>query len=277
MLSIRSFVAAYVALFAMIAISSAVAATTDDLFTGTLTIERGTPILARCDAAGNRYVLIDHRTDKALSFNGYAASAGAVFDVIGTADDDGDVNTLTVHEIAMRTPRPICHAVDIDALFASAATQPVDRHEKFDLVALLECRSDAETAARFRNWLDLEPAVLAVAGLSRVASRNLIAEYKMDTPLRVFGHPTTTLTLHPDGFLAVLGDISPQTLARDLGAQPMLSTNPFIAQKIIETPAGRGAMPGEIAVRLLTVTSRKGLPRKAIAGCLYLSTKSGGL
>lgn len=276
MFLIRSFVAAFVALFAIMATPSAIAATTDDLFTGTLTIEQGKAILARCDAAGNRYVLIDGRTDQARALTRYAAPAGEVFDVIGTADDAGGFTTLTVHEITMRTPRPICHLVDIDAMFAPAQAQPVDQHEKFDLVALIECRSDSDTAVRFRNWLDLKPEVLATAGLKRVSSRNFTAEFRMDASLKIFGHATTTLALHPDGFLAVFGDVSPQALAESLGAKPMLSTNPFIAQKVIETANAQGAVPGEIALRVLTVTSRNGLLGKAIAGCLYLSTKNAG-
>lgn len=277
MFSIRNFVAAFVGLFAAMASSCALAAATDDLFTGTLTIEQGKSILTRCDAAENRYMLIDRRADRTRVLSEYAAPAGEVFDVIGTADDAREATTLTVHGITKRTPRPICHMIDIEEMFEPAKAQPVDPLEKVDLVALIECRSDADTAARFRNWLDLSPKVLATAGLKRVSSRNFVAEYRMDAPLKVFGHPTMTLALHPDGFLAVLGDITPQTLAQDLGAKPMLSTNPFIAQKVIETPAGRGAMPGEVAVRLLTVTSREGLAGKAIAGCLYLATNKGGL
>jgi hypothetical protein len=267
-------VSAFVAIFSVLAVSSAALATSDDLFTGTVTNEQGKPILTRCDAAENRYTLIDQRENRTKALSEFAVPEGAVFDVIGAAEGDADVTTLTVHDISVRTPRPICHMTDIDALFASAAEQPVDPNEKFDLAAMIECRSDADTAARFRNWLGLEPKVLAAAGLSKVVSRNFIAEYHIDAPLRVFGHSTTTLALHPDGFLAVLSDISPQSLARDLGAQPMLSANPFIAQKIVEPPAGKATSPAEGAIRTLTVTSREGLPQKAVAGCLYLSAEN---
>lgn len=271
------FVAAFIALFATTAVSRAAAAMADDIFTGTLKIERGKAILYRCDAAKNRYLLIDRRADETRALTEYAAPVGAVFDVIGKADDDGSETTLTVTEISARIPRPLCHMIDIDAMFAQAAAQPVDPYEKFDLVALLECRSDADTAARFRNWLNLDPKVLATAALTMVSSRNFTAEYRIDAPITVFGHKTTTLALHPDGFLGVFGDIAPERMAQDVGAVPMLAANPFIAQKIIQAPHETGVMPGEVAVRVLSVTSRQGLPGKTVAGCLYLLIKNGGL
>ena len=265
-----------VALLAAAALGGEVsAAMTDDLFTGTLAVEQGQAIFTRCDAAENRYVLIDYRTDKERALTGYAAPVGEVFDIIGTADDAGSVTTLMVREITARKSRPVCHLIDIDAMFAPAEAQPIDPLEKFDLAALLECRSDADSAARFRKWLALDPKTLGSAGLNRVTGQNFMAEYLTEALVQILGHPTETLALHPDGFLAVFDDIAPQELARDLGAKPMLSTDPFIAQKVIETSAGPSPSANPNAVRVLTVMSREGLPGKAVAGCLYFSVQNG--
>lgn len=277
MFAFHRLVAAFLTLIYMGAIPLAAAATTDDLFTGTLTVEQGEVILSRCDAAENHYRLIDLRRDKTRPLTSFATPVGGVFDVFGTAKDDGGSTTLTVSELSKRTPRPLCHLADIDAMFAEAAAPKVDPAEKFDLPALLECRSDHETAARFRAWLDSAPVRLATAGLKKRPGRNFIAEYGIDPPIRVFGHPTTTLALHPDGFLAIFGDITPQALADELGAKTMLGGEPFIAQKIIQIPDRSDASPGEIAVKSVSVSSREGLRGQAIAGCLYQSTKYGGL
>jgi hypothetical protein len=245
---------------------------TDDVFTGTLSVEQGQLVLTRCDAVGNRYVLIDRRDDQSGPLPG---AGDDVYDVIGTASDDAGAITLTVQSLTARKPRPMCHLTEVEAMFAPVAPEPVDPNETFDLAALIECRADAATAARFRNWLQLGPEVVAAASLTKVSGHNFVSEYRIGTPVTVFGHPTTTLALHPDGLLAILSDIAPQVLAQDLGATPMLSTDPFIAHKIMETPAAPGAMPGEVAVRVQVVTSRDGLEGKAVAGCLYLSTREG--
>lgn len=273
----RLWFTACVALSVLMTPYHGIAASTDDLFTGTLSIEQGKAILTRCDAAANRYQLIDQRTDKPRSLSAYAIPQGDVVDVIGTANDSGGVTSLTVTDIKTRIPRPLCHMDEVEAMFAEATVQPVDPNEKFDLPALLECRSDIATAARFRAWLDLRPKRLADAGLIKVATRNFLAEYRTATPLTVFGHKTSILALHPDGVLTVLNDVTPQALARALDASAMLSHDPFIAQKVIETSPGAHAKPGAIAVRMVTVTSRENLPGKAVAGCLYLSTGAGNL
>lgn len=159
----------------------------------------------------------------------------------------------------------------------AAAPPPVDPAERYDLAALLECRSEVATASRFRNWLMLDPKTLAAAGLIKVKGHDFPVEYRTSVPLTIFGHRTSVLALHPDGVLTVLDDITPQALAKALNVPAMLSADPFIAQRVIETSPGPNAKPGAIAVRMLVVTSRDGLAGKAVAGCLYLSTGNGGL
>jgi hypothetical protein len=276
MLISRFCLTSFAALSVMITSSRGVAST-DDLFTGTLSIEQGNAILTRCDAAANRYRLIDQRISKPRSLLAYAIPQGDVVDVIGTANDSSGVSTLAVTDITTQIPRPLCHLDEVEAMFAEAAAQPVDPNETFDIPALLECRSDIATAARFRNWLYLGPKRLAAAGLFKVTSRNFLAEYRTAAPLTVFGHKTSILALHPDGVLTVLNDVSSKALARALNAPAMLSHDPFIAQKVIETSPGADVKPGAIAVRMQTVTSRDNLPGKAVAGCLYLSTGAGNL
>jgi hypothetical protein len=252
---LHPFVTVLTALCAVAALSFVVASPTDDVFTGTLSVEQGEPVLTRCDAVGNRYVLIDRRNDQSRPLPG---AGDDVYDVIGMASDDAGAITLTVQALTARYPRPMCHLAEVEAMLAPAAPDPVDPDEKFDLAALIECRADAAAAARFRNWLQLGPEVVAAASLTRVAGHNFVAEYRIGAPVKVFGHPTT-----------------PQVLAQDLGATPMLSTDPFIAHKIMETPAAPGSMSGEVAARVQVVTSRDGLEGKAVAGCLYLSTREG--
>ena len=265
------FVAASLALCAISGTPVAAGVPNDDVFTGTLTVENGKPVLTRCDAASNRYALIDERVAKSPPLANYADSNGHVFDVVGTAEDKDGGTTLTVHAMTVRKPRPICHLSEIDAMFTAAAERPPQPAAPRDLVALLECRSDAATVTRVRDWLRLKPAVLATAGLIKVPTRKFSAEYRMARPISVFGHMTTTLALHPDGFLAVFGDVKPQALAQRLGAKTMLAANPFIAQKIIEPAVEPDAASGSIATRVLVVTTREGLPGKTVAGCLYLS------
>lgn len=273
----RFLVAAFVAFGAMTASVAAIAAPTDDLFTGTLSIEQGEPILTRCDAAANRYRLIDRRADTSHPLSAYASPRDGVFDVIGTVNEKGGVITLTVEDISLRTPRPMCHLEEVDAMFADDAPEPVDPAERFDLAALLECRSEVATADRFRNWLTLDPTILSAAGLTKVKGHDFLAEFRLAAPLTIFGHSTSMLALHPSGVLTVLADVTPQALAKTLDVPTMLNSDLFIAQRVIETSPGPTAKPGAIAARVLTVMSRDGLAGKAVAGCLYYSTGNGGL
>lgn len=249
-----------------------------DLFTGTVSIDQGRPVLNRCDAVGNRYTLIDERADATHALPEYARSGSDVFDVVGSADETGGASTLTVREITKRVPRPLCHIAEIDAMVASAPVQKTNTDEPFDLAALLECRSDPATADRFGHWLESNAETLATASLTRVPSHDFLAEFRAAKPFRVFGHMTTTLARHPDGFMAVLKDITPQALAQQIGATTMLSGEPFIAQKLLDTPPANEAARQHVPViRMQIVTSRPDLPGKAIAGCLYISTEDRGL
>lgn len=265
----------------MTAACRAAAAPTDDQFTGTLSIEQGRPVLTRCDAVGNRYRLVDRRADTSRPLSAFVTPRDDVFDVIGTAaataDEQGDVTTLTVEDISARNPRPMCHLDEVDAMFAADAPQRVEPAERFDVVALLECRSEVATADRFRSWLMLDPATLAAAGLTKVKGHDFLAEFRLATPLTVFGHSTSVLALHPSGVLTVLADVTPQALAKTLNVPTMLRADPFIAQRVIATSPGPNAKPGAIAARVLVVTSRDGLAGKAVAGCLYYSTGNGSL
>ena len=270
-------VVAFLFASAMASACRAAAAPTDDLFMGTLAMEQGQPVLTRCDAVANRYRLLDRRADKSRPLSAFATPRDDVFDVIGTVSEQGNVTTLTVEDISARTPRPMCHLDEVDAMFADDAPQRVDPAERYDLAALLECRSEVATADRFRNWLMLDPATLAAAGLTRVKGHAFLAEFRLATPLTVFGHQTSVLALHPSGVLTVLADVTPQALAKTLDVPTMLGGDPFIAQRVIATSPGPTAKPGAIAARVLVVTSREGLAGKAVAGCLYYSTGNGGL
>ena len=152
--------------------------------------------------------------------------------------------------------------------------QLVDPAERFDLAALLECRSEVATADRFRNWFMLDPAILAAAGLTKVKGHAFLAEFRLATPLAVFGHRTSVLALHPSGVLTVLADVTPQALAKTLNVPTMLYSDLFIAQRVIATSPGANARPGAIAARALVVTSRNGLAGKGVAGCHYSSRRS---
>lgn len=91
-----------------------------DLFTGTLSVDQGKPVLTRCDAVGNRYALIDSRVGANHPLSDYAQSDGDVFDVIGVADQSGRATTLTVRTIKKRVPRPLCHLDEIESMSGPA-------------------------------------------------------------------------------------------------------------------------------------------------------------
>jgi hypothetical protein len=86
-----------------------------DIFIGTVGIERGQLVLTRCDLVENRYVLKDGAPEKpvaALAARLATLKAPVQAEVIGEYEADGDGNALRVIDIQNVQPGQSCHLLD---------------------------------------------------------------------------------------------------------------------------------------------------------------------
>jgi hypothetical protein len=92
----------------------------DDVFIGTLAMEKGEAILTRCDLASTRYVLRDAASSRAVAAYRKTGVPGYV-EVMGSVDDASGDLVLTVSAFAEQVPGRSCHLLDVmDAATPSA-------------------------------------------------------------------------------------------------------------------------------------------------------------
>ena len=250
---------------------SALATAQADIFIGTLAVEGGHVVLTRCDLAETRYIL--HDTKRSGPVSRFAAAGGkpAYGEVVGSVSEAEGQYVLSVTAIDNMVVGKSCHL--LDALDATEQTPPPDSTPiSPDLSSLIECRSDVATALRVRNWLENDPPAASAAGIMRVPTTNFIGEYRLAKPITIWGHATPQLALHPDGFMAILDDVSPEKLAADHHLERMLPPPNFMATKTVQDTSRKIGKATERTIISQSVSTRDGLPAKTIVGCIYVSS-----
>ncbi|HZW19039.1 MAG TPA: hypothetical protein VFF71_09575 [Luteimonas sp.] len=155
------------------------------------------------------------------------------------------------------------------AATAHAAESPARQP---DLAALLECR------ARVADFTALAPILAdplkAVAlGWRPLPQGNLfMTEYMLNTPVQVFGHPTSQIAFSGPSIMAILDLPDPRPLARQLQLEEGVDT----AEKVMygrevlsqDTTDPRTGEP-MIESIVISVSNVKSHPGKTLAGCSY--------
>ena len=140
-----------------------------------------------------------------------------------------------------------------------------------DLAALIECRAEIKAYNGFAIWLVEEPDAAAKLGWQKLASDNpFLEEYRLGSPVSVFGHATGNIAFTATGPMAILDDISPEQLAKRLGLSVSLaSEGKFMAEKVIvDTKDVDGGTTFSTYITL-NVSNVDTHPGKTLAGCSY--------
>lgn len=154
--------------------------------------------------------------------------------------------------------------------FAPAASQMAADAAGADLPALIECRAPRSEYLRFGTWL-VDDGV-SHPGYTKVKTGNpFLSEYRLATPIRVFGRSTQTITLTSSGILAVLDAPSAKALASELGVEDSLGLpGKFVGEKIVSS-VQLADEPEMVVTQTVTlnVSEVSTHPGKTLAGCTY--------
>ena len=158
-------------------------------------------------------------------------------------------------------------------LLANLAVAKADDYEpaSVDLAALIECKADVPTYNGFALWLAGEPGAAEKLGWKEVASGNpFLQQYRLPTPVHVFGRETGSIAFTATGPMAVLDGIAAPDLARELNVPATVSTpDKFLGEKVlVESTEDTGgvSLATRITLNISTVESHLG---KTLAGCSY--------
>ena len=160
----------------------------------------------------------------------------------------------------------------LSAFAQSAATEEQLDPTQIDLTALIECRQ------QLGDFHYLAPALLnplqAVAlGWRPLPQANLfMTEFKLNTPITVFGNATDHIAFTGDSIIAVLDLPDPRPLAKQLELETAIDT-PAKAMfgKELVSDEERDEALGVTFIRsvVLNVSNVASHPGKTLAGCSY--------
>lgn len=141
-----------------------------------------------------------------------------------------------------------------------------------DLAALIECRGSYDS---FMALLPVQADPLAAVALGwrpQPQANPFMVEYRLNTPVTVFGHSSDHIAFAGDAVLAVLELAEPRELARQLQLETGIDT----PQKALfglevraeEVPARDGQGPW-IESAVINVSNVDSHPGRTLAGCSY--------
>lgn len=140
-----------------------------------------------------------------------------------------------------------------------------------DIVALIECRGDAQAWGALAFPLMEGPAAAEALGWrERVSENPFLKEYNLSAPISVFGRSTDRIAVTSTGPMAVFDGVAPEALAAELGITPIVSTpEKFLGEKVVQesSEAGEGMrFDTRITLNVSTVDTH---PSLTLAGCSY--------
>ncbi|KRG41226.1 hypothetical protein ARC78_11575 [Stenotrophomonas pictorum JCM 9942] len=141
-----------------------------------------------------------------------------------------------------------------------------------DLPALIECRqsvSDFTALAPIAN----DPLKAVALGWRPLPQGNLfMAEYRLNTPITVFGRRADHIAMAGATIVAILDLPDPRELARELDLESAVDTpdkamfgRELVSRDVIDARTGEALIESVI----LSVSNVKSHPGKTLAGCTY--------
>ena len=171
---------------------------------------------------------------------------------------------LAAAAIALGLSCPAAAAADPGAFDAAA----------IDLPAYIECRAaDIATYQRFAGDLaGQEDTVEQALRLTEEDSGNpMFKQYRLATPITVFGRRTDRIAFTASGVMAVLAEADPHPIAKEIGVEPAFDRpGKYLGEKIVSEKEERidadTRFRSRIALNVSTVDSH---PGRTLAGCTY--------
>ena len=141
-----------------------------------------------------------------------------------------------------------------------------------DLATLIECRGDIAGFTALAPALE-SPLTAAVLGWEPLPQANMfMSEYRLATPIRVFGHDSDHIAFSGSSIMALLDLPDPRPLARQLDLETAIDT-PAKAMfgKELHSEEIRDADSGKVLIEsiVLNVSNVSSHPGKTLVGCTY--------
>lgn len=142
------------------------------------------------------------------------------------------------------------------------------------LADIIACKlDDVPTWNGFAVWFHDNESARRHYGMTAMRGSNpFLSEYRLATPIAVFGRTTDRVAFSSSGLMAVFAEVTPHGLAKELEITPLIdAAGKYLGERsIVETPfdGGSPAFQGmsRISLNVSTVTSH---PGKVLAGCSY--------
>mgnify|MGYP006156884383 CR=1 FL=1 len=148
-----------------------------------------------------------------------------------------------------------------------------DEHMRpFGHLRLIECRGDLAELAALAPALE-DPLKAVALGWQPLPQANMfMAEYRLATPIRVFGQDTDHIAFSGGGVVALLDLPDPRPLAKQLALETAIDT-PAKAMfgKEVRSEDVRDPVSGKVWIdsAVLNVSNVSSHPGKTLAGCSY--------
>lgn len=158
------------------------------------------------------------------------------------------------------------------AAAAQAPASDAARAAMPDLAALIECRLGHADFMAYAPVL-LDPLKAVALGWRPLPQSNpFMVEYRLNAPVRVFGHQSDHIAFAGDGVVAILDLPDPRVLARALELETGVDTPKkaiFGREARAEEVTGPDGAPGWIESAILNVSNVDSHPGQTLAGCSY--------
>jgi len=141
-----------------------------------------------------------------------------------------------------------------------------------DLPALIECRQGVAEHAALAPLL-ADPLKAVAQGLQPLPQGNpFMSEYRLATPITVFGQPTERIAIAGASVMAVLDQADPRPLAKRLALETGYNQDgKFMAGRelVSRDVTDPGTGEAQIESIILSVSTVATHPGKTLAGCTY--------
>ena len=144
--------------------------------------------------------------------------------------------------------------------------------EPLDLPALVECRQGVAAHAALAVAL-ADPLQAVAKGLQPLPQQNqFMTEYRLATPMTVFGQRTDRIALAGASIMAILDLADPRPLAKRLALEDGVDTpEKFMAGRELVSRDVTDPRTGEALIEsvILSLSTVKSHPGRTLAGCTY--------
>ena len=141
-----------------------------------------------------------------------------------------------------------------------------------DLSALLECRLGHADFVAYLPVLEDPLKAIALGWRPLPQANPFMVEYRLNTPVSVFGRQSDHIAFAGDGVVAVLDLDDPRVLARELQLETGIDTPQkalFGREARAAEVTGPDGAPGWVETAVINVSNVDSHPGKTLAGCSY--------